>query len=92
MRDLRRSPQNTNTAPESIPLVPISSTASRLGAIFSAPAAFLGRSTTPSGGRQVGGGSDGVFANISAKPTVEVEEQLPVSSTPHIILPQPGGH
>lgn len=77
MRNLRRSPDNTNTNSfqESVPLVPAPST-SRLGAIFSAPANWLGRSSTPSG-RRIGNGNDGVFANISAKPQVEEEEQLP---------------
>jgi len=77
MRDLRRTPTNSNNNihQESIPLVPAPST-SRLGAIFSAPANWLGRSSTPSG-RRIGNGNDGVFANISAKPQVEEEEQLP---------------
>lgn len=78
MRNLRRTPghSNTNNFQESVPLVPAPST-SRLGAIFSAPASWLGRSSTPSG-RRIGNGNDGVFANISAKPQVEEEEQLPV--------------
>lgn len=75
MRNLRRTPENTNSFQESAPLVPAPST-SRLGAIFSAPANWLGRSSTPSG-RRIGNGNDGVFANISAKPQVEEEEQLP---------------
>lgn len=80
MRDLRRTPTHTDTAQQmSAPLVPAPST-SRIGAFFSVPAVFLGRSNTPSGGRRViGNGNDGVFANISAKPQVEEEEQLPVS-------------
>lgn len=76
LRNLRRTPESTNSfQPDSAPLVPAPST-SRLGAIFSAPASWLGRSSTPSG-RRIGNGNDGVFANISAKPQVEEEEQLP---------------
>lgn len=80
MRDLRRAPTNTDaTQQESAPLAPAPST-SRLGSFFSVPAVFLGRSNTPSGARRViGNGNDGVFANISAKPQVEEEEQLPVT-------------
>ncbi|KAF8461072.1 hypothetical protein BDZ91DRAFT_772929 [Kalaharituber pfeilii] len=77
MRDLRRSPNSSNSFHESIPLVPTStSSSSRLGASSSVQASAPARAVTPSG-RRIGNGNDGVFANISAKPSVEEEEQLP---------------
>lgn len=67
MRNMRGS-QSTNFHHESIPLVPTAG----------APA-----SSAAVGGRVFGGGqTDGVFANISAKPTAgeKLEEHPPVSS------------
>lgn len=78
MRNIRHGPNSSNTFHESVPLVPAtagasaSSSSSRLAAGGSSAAA--GRTPTPSG-RVIGNSNDGVFANISAKPSVPTAEE-----------------
>lgn len=74
MRNVRGS-QNSNFNHESIPLVPTVTTGPSVPASSATTFAAMP-------GRAVGGGqTDGVFANLSAKPTVaeKLEEHPPVS-------------
>lgn len=78
MRNNRHGgPNRSNTFHESAPLVPTTSapSSSRLapgGPLITAAGTY--RSPTPSG-RVIGNGNDGVFANISAKPSVQTAEE-----------------
>jgi len=75
MRNHNRSSNNVNFQ-ESQPLVAPSAAANVERPVYNVVA--------PSGRRVGGGQTDGVFANLSAKPTVgeKLEEHPPVPSTP----------